>query len=244
MARLGVNVDHIATLRQARGGKEPDPVAAAILADLGGADGIVVHLREDRRHIQERDLSLLREIVPTTLNLEMAADQSMAKIAIRVRPDKVTLVPERRQELTTEGGLAVTDNRDRLHTFIEELHGATIPVSLFIDPDVNQVRAAQKVGADTIELHTGRYANSRDSSEIRKEFAALEQCARLGQKLGLEVNAGHGLNYHNLQPLVRIQGIVEFNIGHSIVARAVLVGLERAVREMKELITQADTNPR
>ncbi len=239
MARLGVNIDHIATLRQARGGKDPDPVAAAILADLGGADGLVVHLREDRRHIQERDLSLLREIVPSLLNLEMATEDGMAKIAARVRPDKVTLVPERRQELTTEGGLAVLDNRDRLKAFIELLHSSHIPVSLFIDPDLNQVRAAQKVGADAIELHTGRYANSRDPQEIQKEFEALEQGAKLGHKLGLEINAGHGLHYHNVGRLVSIQEIVEFNIGHSIVARGVLVGLERAVREMKSIITQS-----
>ena len=236
MARLGVNVDHIATLRQARGGKDPDPIAAAILADLGGADGFVVHLREDRRHIQERDLSLLREIVPSTLNLEMAAEDAMAKIAARVRPDKVTLVPERRQELTTEGGLAVVGNVDRLKSFIDLIHGSQIPVSLFIDPDVNQVRAAQKVGADAIELHTGRYANSRDPHEIQKEFKVLEQGAKLGRKLGLEVNAGHGIHYHNVDRLVRIPEIIEFNIGHSIIARAVLVGLERAVREMKDLI--------
>ncbi len=239
MARLGVNVDHIATLRQARGGKDPDPIAAAILADLGGADGFVVHLREDRRHIQERDLSLLREIVPSTLNLEMAAEDAMAKIAARVRPDKVTLVPERRQELTTEGGLAVVDNVDRLKAFIDLLHASHIPVSLFIDPDFNQVRAAQKVGADAIELHTGRYANSRDPREIQKEFEALEQGAKLGHKLGLEVNAGHGLHYHNVDRLVSIPEIVEFNIGHSIIARAVLVGLERAVRAMKDLITHS-----
>lgn len=239
MARLGVNIDHIATLRQARGGKDPDPIAAAILADLGGADGLVVHLREDRRHIQERDLELLRELVPSTLNLEMAAEDAMAIIAARVQPDKVTLVPERRQELTTEGGLAVVDNRDRLKSFIEVLHGSHIPVSLFIDPDINQVRAAQEIGADAIELHTGRYANSRGPQEVQKEFEALEHGAKIGRTLGLEVYAGHGLHYHNVCRLLTIQEIVEFNIGHSIIARAVLVGLERAVREMKDVITQS-----
>ena len=237
MARLGVNVDHVATLRQARGGREPDPIAAAILADLGGADGIVVHLREDRRHIQERDLKLLRETVPNTLNLEMAVEESVAKIAIQVRPDKVTLVPERRQELTTEGGLAVSEHRERIKALIRAMHNAQIPVSLFIDPDLNQIRAAQKVGADAIELHTGRYANSRESVEIEKEFQALLEGTKLAHKLGLEVNAGHGLTYHNIQPLSEIHEIVEFNIGHSIISRAVLVGLERAVREMKVLVS-------
>ena len=242
MAKLGVNVDHVATLRQARGGREPDPIAAAILADLGGADGIVVHLREDRRHIQERDLKLLRETVPNTLNLEMAVEKSVAKIAIQVRPDKVTLVPERRQELTTEGGLAVTEHRDRIKSLIHALHDVHIQVSLFIDPDLNQIRAAQKVGADAIELHTGRYANSRESAEIQKEFNALLESTKLAHKLGLEVNAGHGLTYHNIQPLTMIREIVEFNIGHSIISRAVLVGLERAVREMKELVSSPESS--
>lgn len=237
MVRLGVNVDHVATLRQARGGREPDPIAAAVIADLGGADGIVVHLREDRRHIQDRDLKLLRETVPTTLNLEMAVEESVAKIALQVRPDKVTLVPERRQELTTEGGLAVTEHRDRIKSSIRVFHEAQIPVSLFIDPDMNQIRAAQKVGADAVELHTGRYANSRQPEEIKKEFDAILEGSQLAHKLGLEVNAGHGLNYHNVQPLTSIREIVEFNIGHSIISRAVLVGLEQAVREMKALVS-------
>ena len=236
MARLGVNVDHIATIRQARGGKEPDPVAAALLADLGGADGIVVHLREDRRHIQERDLELLRELVPGALNLEMAAEEAMGAIAARVQPDKVTLVPEQRQELTTEGGLAVTDLQTRLKPFIQHLHASHIAVSLFVDPDPGQIRSAHSVGADAIELHTGRYANSRNQKERQGELEALEQGAHLGQSLGLEVHAGHGLNYHNILPLIGILEITEFNIGHSIVARAVLVGLERAVREMKNLL--------
>ena len=237
MARLGVNIDHVATLRQARGGREPDPIAAAILADLGGADGIVVHLREDRRHIQERDLTLLREIVPSTLNLEMAAEDTMVKIAVRVRPDKVTLVPEKRQELTTEGGLAVTEHHEHLAAVIDTLHASQIPVSLFIDPEAAQIRAAQSVKADAIELHTGRYANSRDPNEVQKEFEALEEGVRLAHTLGLDVLAGHGLHYHNIGRLAHVHEIVEFNIGHSIVARAVLVGFERAVREMKHLIS-------
>ena len=237
MARLGVNVDHVATLRQARGGHEPDPVAAAVLADLGGTDGIVVHLREDRRHIQDRDLKLLRETIPTSLNLEMAVEESVAKIALQIRPDKVTLVPERRQELTTEGGLAVIEHRERIKALIRAFHDAQIPVSLFIDPDPHQIRAAQKVGADAIELHTGRYANSREPREIKKEFDAILEGAKLANRLGVEVNAGHGLTYHNVQPLTSIPDIVEFNIGHSIISRAVLVGLERAVREMKALVS-------
>ena len=236
MARLGVNIDHVATLRQARGGHEPDPIAAAVLADLGGADGLVVHLREDRRHIQERDLTLLRDVVHSSLNLEMAAEASMANIALQVRPDKVTLVPERRQELTTEGGLAVTELHDRLTHLIRRLHEAEIPVSLFIDPDLTQIHAASNVGADAIELHTGRYANSRRPEDVHKEVAALIQGAQLAQKSGLEVNAGHGLTYHNIQRLTTIDEIVEFNIGHSIISRAVFVGLERAVREMRAFI--------
>ena len=243
MARLGVNVDHVATLRQARGGHEPDPIFAAILADLGGADGIVVHLREDRRHIQDRDLRLLRETVSYTLNLEMAVEESVAKIAIKIRPDKVTLVPESRQELTTEGGLAVTEHGNRIKALIHAMHDAQIQVSLFVDPDPNQIRASQKVGADAIELHTGRYANSRHAQEIKKEFDALEEGTKLAKKLGLEVNAGHGLTYHNIQPLTSIRDIVEFNVGHSIISRAVLVGLERAVQEMKALVSGNHLQP-
>ncbi len=236
MARLGVNIDHVATLRQARGGHEPDPIAAAVLADLGGADGLVVHLREDRRHVQERDLKLLRDIVPSSLNLEMAAEEATTNLAVHVRPDKVTLVPERRQELTTEGGLAVTEQQRRLTPLVRLFHDAQIPVSLFIDPDQAQIRAAHKVGADAVELHTGKYANSRHPREIRKEVEALRKGAHLAQQLGLEVNAGHGLTYHNIERLTGIAEIVEFNIGHSIISRAVLVGLERAVREMRALI--------
>ncbi len=235
MARLGVNIDHVATLRQARGGHEPDPVAAAVLADLGGADGLVVHLREDRRHIQERDLTRLRDVVPSSLNLEMAAEEAIAAIALRVRPDAVTLVPERRQELTTEGGLAVAGHEDRLAPFVGRLRDAGIPVSLFIDPDPAHVRAAGRVGADAVELHTGPYANSR-RPDIDRAFDALREGAALARQLGLGVHAGHGLTYHNIRRLTAITDIVEFNIGHSILARAVLVGLERAVRDMRACI--------
>lgn len=237
MAQLGVNVDHVATLRQARGGCEPDPITAAVLAELAGADGLVVHLREDRRHIQERDLGLLTAIVQTKLNLEMAVQESVAKIALSVKPDMATLVPERRQELTTEGGLAVVEQRDRIKTMVERLHDAGIAVSLFIDPDPNQIKAAHKVHADCIELHAGRYANARQPKEKQAEFDALTQGAKLAYKLGLGVNAGHGLTYHNVKRLTQIPEIVEFNIGHSIMARAILVGLDRAVREMKALVT-------
>ncbi len=237
MARLGVNIDHVATLRQARGGVEPDPIAAAVLVELAGADGLVVHLREDRRHIQDRDLTQLREVVQTKLDLEIAAEESMAKTALSVKPHLVTLVPERRQELTTEGGLDVAGQRDKIQKIIELLHDGGIPVSLFIEPDLAQVKAAHKVAADYVELHTGRYANAKRAKEEQLEVEALSQAAKLAYKLGMGVNAGHGLNYRNVKRLTHIQEIVEYNIGHSIIARAVLVGLERAVREMKQLLS-------
>lgn len=236
MPRLGVNIDHVATLRQARGGYEPDPVMAASLVQLAGADGIVVHLREDRRHIQDRDLMILRETVHLQLNLEMAPEEAIAKIAVNVKPDLVTLVPERRQELTTEGGLGVTEHRERLHTMVEFLHDGGIPVSLFIDPDPNQVKAAHRIHADFIELHTGKYANTRRLSERNTEVDNLLQAAKLASKLGLRVAAGHGLNYQNIQPLKGITEIEEYNIGHSIISRSVFVGLDRAVREMHDLV--------
>ncbi len=236
MARLGVNVDHVATLRQARGGKEPDPVAAAILVEMGGADGIVVHLREDRRHIQDRDLRILREIVQTKLDLEMAATDEMVRIAMDVKPHLVTFVPERRQELTTEGGLEVEGNRQRFKDLITLLHQCGIAVSLFVDPVLDQIKAARRVEADCVELHTGRYANATGLKEQDTEFEALAQAARAAYKLEMVVNAGHGLNYRNVRRLRNISEIVEYNIGHSIVARAVSVGLERAVREMKDLL--------
>ncbi len=237
MARLGVNIDHIATLRQARGGKDPDPLAAAVLIELAGADGLVVHLREDRRHIQDRDLTLLREIVQTKLDLELAAEESMVKVALSVKPHMVTLVPERRQELTTEGGLEIAGQRDRIEKIVDLLHDGGIPVSLFIEPDLNQVKAAHKVSADYVELHTGRYANARRMKEEHAEVEAITQAAKLAYKLGIGVNAGHGLSYRNVKRLTQIPEIVEYNIGHSIIARAVLVGLEQAVREMKQLVS-------
>jgi pyridoxine 5-phosphate synthase len=235
MARLGVNIDHVATLREARKERLPDPVAAAVLAELGGADGIVVHLREDRRHIQDRDLRILRETVRTQLDLEMAATEEMARIALQTNPEIVTLVPERRQELTTEGGLNVVSYRDELKKVIDLLHEGEIRVSLFIDPDPAQIKGAHKVGADLIEIHTGRYANSR-GKERQSELEHIMEAAKLASKLGIGVNAGHGLDYVNVGPVAKIPEIQELNIGHSIIARAVLVGMERAVREMKALI--------
>ncbi len=236
MARLGVNIDHVATLRQARGGTDPDPLTAAILVELAGADGLVVHLREDRRHIQDRDLTLLREIVRTKLDLEMAADDAMAKIALSVKPDLVTLVPERRQELTTEGGLDLVNHRERIQKIVDLLRDGGIPTSLFVEPTLDQIKAAHKIGAAYVELHTGRYANAKRSKEEDEEFEAITQAAKLAYKLGLGVNAGHGLNYKNVKRLAKLPEIVEFNIGHSIIARSVMVGLVQAVREMKELV--------
>jgi pyridoxine 5-phosphate synthase len=236
VARLGVNIDHVATVRQARGGNEPDPVAAAPFVEMAGADGLVMHLREDRRHIQERDLRLLREIVQTKLNLEMAATDPMTRIAMEVKPHLVTLVPERREELTTEGGLDVASQQQRLKDIILVLHQSGIAVSLFIDPVLEQIKAARRVEADCVELHTGPYANALGLKEQDMEFEALAQSARASYKLELAVSAGHGLNYHNVRRLRAISEIVEYNIGHSIIARAIFIGLERAVREMKDLL--------
>jgi pyridoxine 5-phosphate synthase len=236
MVRLGVNVDHVATVRQARRIDEPDPVLAAYLAELAGADSIICHLREDRRHIQDRDLKLLRETVKTRLNLEMAPTNEMVRIALEVKPDLCTLVPERREDLTTEGGLNVALNIEGLKKTVKLLHDADIKVSLFIDPDPEQVKASHRCGADIIEIHTGRYAEAKKESEIEKRLEEIENAAKFAAKLKLSVSAGHGLNYRNVPRLLRIEEIEELNIGHSIVARAVIVGFERAVREMKELI--------
>jgi len=236
MARLGVNIDHVATLRQARGGVEPDPVAAAVIAELAGADGITIHLREDRRHIQDRDLELLRRTIKTRLNLEMAATDEMVSIAQKIKPDMCTLVPEKRLELTTEGGLDVRCNMEVVKSAVERLRGAGIPVSLFIDADPDQIKAADKVGADYIEIHTGLFADAPDWKSSEDELIRIENGVKLALKLGLGVNAGHGLNYANIKRITAIRGIDEFNIGHSIISRAVLVGLERAVRDMVELV--------
>jgi pyridoxine 5-phosphate synthase len=234
--RLAVNLDHIATLREARGGEEPEPVTAAHLCELAGAQGIVCHLREDRRHINDRDLRLLRDSVKTKLDLEMAAVDEIIKIAIDTLPDLVTFVPEKRQELTTEGGLDVRGNRHRIRDVIREMHRHEIPVSLFIEPMIEQVDVAREVEADFVELHTGAYANARS---IREQEALLEEigkAARLARELGMGVNAGHGLNYTNIVSFREIEEIEEVSIGHAIISRAVFVGLDRAVRDMVELL--------
>lgn len=236
MLKLGVNIDHVATVRQARRADEPDPVPAAALAERAGADSIVCHLREDRRHIQDRDLRLLRETARTRLNLEMALSEEIIRIALRVRPDQVTIVPERRQEVTTEGGLDAVANRRALARAIPRFRRAGIAVSLFIDPDPVQIEEARALRAGTVELHTGAYANARTPGRRARELARLREAARLAGRFGLFVAAGHGLTYRNVRPVVRLREIEELNIGHSIVSRAVFVGLERAVREMKALM--------
>ncbi len=234
--RLGVNVDHVATLRQVRRATYPDPVTAAGVAELAGANQITIHLREDRRHVQERDLRVLRQTVQTVLNLEMAATPEMVKIAYEHKPDMVTLVPERREEVTTEGGLDVNAQKDIIGRIVKNLKDGDIPVSLFIDPDVDQVKAAHKVSAERVELHTGRYCEARSAKDRQREFNRIVDAAKTAGKLGLGCAAGHGLNYDNVRPIARLPDIDELNIGHAIVARAVLVGFDRAVREMIEIM--------
>ena len=236
MPTLGVNIDHIATIRQARRTVEPDPVAAAVLAELAGADGITVHLREDRRHIQDRDVRILRQTVRTHLNLEMAATDEMVAIALDIKPDYVTLVPERREEVTTEGGLEIAAQRDRMAQVVQTLQGAGIPVSLFIDADPVQIDASAAVEAQFIELHTGQYAEAHSERDRAKELQILAQGCERAIAAGLRVNAGHGLTYWNVYPVACLPGMEELNIGHTIISRAALVGLERAVREMKTAI--------
>jgi pyridoxine 5-phosphate synthase len=232
---LGVNVDHVATIRQARKGIEPDPVMAATLAILGGADGITIHLREDRRHIQDRDLKMLREFVPVELNLEMAATKEMVGIAIKTKPDLVTIVPEKRQELTTEGGLDVKSQRKSIGKAIKKLHDKDIPVSLFINPDFEDISLSKQINTDMVEIHTGMYANTKGKRQ-HEELIRIMNAVRYTLDIGLTVNAGHGLNYFNVQKIASMKDIRGLYIGHSIVSRAVLVGMERAVREMKDLI--------
>jgi pyridoxine 5-phosphate synthase len=239
VAKLGVNIDHVATLRNARGGSEPDPVAAAAIAELAGADGITIHLREDRRHIKDRDLEILRQTVQTRLNLEMAATDEMVEIALAIKPEAVTLVPEKRAELTTEGGLDVRIHHEALKKVVEKLQEGGIIVSLFIDPDPDQIKAANKVGADYIEIHTGSFAEAANWKEEQQELIKIENAVKLARKLDLGVNAGHGLNYVNVKKVAAIGGIEEFNIGHSIMSRAILVGLHQAVRDMSELVRYA-----
>jgi pyridoxine 5-phosphate synthase len=234
--KLSVNIDHIATIRQARKGIEPDPIAAAVLAELAGAHGIIAHLREDRRHVQDRDLRLLREIVQTKLNMEMAATEEMQRIALATKPDITTLVPEKREELTTEGGLEVASRIDFMKTYISRLQQGGIVVSLFVDPDERQIAASKKAGADWVEIHTGAYANAKSEQEQEQEFGKITEAAKLAASLGLRVGAGHGLNYSNARRIARIPRMAELNIGHSIISRAALVGIDRAVREMNALV--------
>ena len=240
MTKLAINVDHIATIRQARGTIEPDPVAAAALCEMAGASGIVVHLREDRRHIQDRDLRLLRQTVKTKLNLEMGANEDIIGIALDLKPDLVTLVPEKREELTTEGGLDVLSQQKKIAKVIERMARASIPVSIFADPDPAQLAAAGEIGATFVELHTGRYCDATSESERSREFMLLSSAAEEAARMGLRVCAGHGLNYHNTAPIAELDHVEELSIGHAIIARAVFVGLDRAVRDMLAIIRQAD----
>jgi pyridoxine 5-phosphate synthase len=238
MLRLGVNVDHVATVRQARRVEVPDPVEAALLAERAGANGITVHLREDRRHIQERDVELMRRRLGTKLNLEMAATPAMVAFAEKLRPHDACLVPEKREELTTEGGLDVMANRQKIREAVQRLQDRGVVVSLFIDPERTQIEASKEAGAQAVEIHTGTYCNAAETDRER-ERRAVATAAALAQSLGLEVHGGHGLNYDNVLPIANIPEIVELNIGHSIIARAVIVGIEQAVREMKQLLASA-----
>lgn len=236
MALLGVNIDHVATIRQARRASEPDPVQAAVLAELGGADAITVHLREDRRHIQDRDVRILRETVRLRLNLEMAVSDEITRIALQTLPEQATLVPERREEVTTEGGLDVITHAQRIKQCADQLTGAGILVSLFIDPDIEQVRKTRELNVPAVELHTGAYAEARTPQARLAELDRLREAGLYAVSQGLILNMGHGLTYDNVRPVARLHGVHELNIGHSIISRAVLVGLERAVREMKQLV--------
>lgn len=236
MPKLGVNVDHVATVRQARRTIEPDPVIAAAICEMAGCDSIVAHLREDRRHIQDKDVIILRKSVSTRFNLEMSIHREIVGIARRIKPHQATLVPEKRQELTTEGGLDVAGNLRQINGVVYSLKEKGIDVSLFIDPDNSQIEASKKAGVNIIELHTGNYADAKDEETAKKELERLKRAVKFGLELGLVVNAGHGLNYQNTAAVARINGIEELNIGHSIISRAIMVGLGRAVKEMKDMI--------
>jgi pyridoxine 5-phosphate synthase len=239
MIRLGVNIDHVATVRQARRAQEPDPAAAAVLALLGGADGITLHLREDRRHIQDRDVRIVRELVKTRMNLEMAAVDAIVNIACAVKPDEATLVPERREELTTEGGLDVVAHQDAVRRAVDRLLAAGIEVSLFIDPDDRQIETAKRLGARAVEIQTARYSEARGEANVERELELLRHAAFNARQCELRVHMGHGLDYTNVHAITHIAGLEELNIGHSVVSRAVLVGMERAVREMRQLLDRA-----
>ncbi|MBN1600081.1 MAG: pyridoxine 5'-phosphate synthase [Chitinispirillaceae bacterium] len=236
MASLGVNIDHIATIRQARGGKDPDPVHAAVIAELAGATGITAHLREDRRHIQDRDIYMLKQVVKTHLNLEMAPTNEMTAIAVDVLPFMATLVPEKREERTTEGGLSIREREKDLAKTIETLRNNNILVSLFIDPNINEIKAAHRVNATHVELHTGYYSNAASENSIMEELAKLKDAALAANKLGMRINAGHGLNYVNVGAISAINNVEELNIGHAIISRAVLTGLDTAIRDMLALL--------
>ena len=238
MARLSVNIDHVATIRQARGIDEPDPVLAAGIAELAGADGIICHLREDRRHIQDRDLRLLKETVKTRLNLEMASVEELVAIALNVKPDMVTLVPEKRLEVTTESGLDVMGNREHCEKTTKTLQEAGICVSFFIDPEPSQIQASSDAGADIVEIHTGPYSDAKSESDRLREYKRISEAAKIADGLKLVVHAGHGLNYVNIKAFAAICEIEEYSIGHSIIARAVMVGMDQAVREMIDLVCQ------
>jgi len=239
MIQLGVNIDHVATLRQARGTRYPSPVQAALMAENAGADSITLHLREDRRHIQDADVHILRGILRTKMNLEMAVTEEMIAIALQVKPQDVCLVPERRQELTTEGGLDVAGQRARIADACARLAAAGCRVSLFIDPDPAQLEAAHAAGAPVVEIHTGRYADATSESEAAEELGRIRAAAEQARSLGMQVNAGHGLHYHNVQAVAAIPGMSELNIGHAIVAEALFLGWDGAVREMKRLMVEA-----
>ncbi len=242
MITLNVNIDHVATVRNARGGNEPEPVTAALKAELAGASGIVCHLREDRRHVNDRDLSLLREMVTGKLDLEMAANEEIIKIALKSLPDMVTIVPEKRQELTTEGGLDVASNILKYKKLTERMHEKNIFVSFFIEPDSKQIDAVKKVGGDMVELHTGVYANLKDEKSIKNELSRLDKATQYAFNLNLKVAAGHGLNYSNTHPVAQIKNIHELSIGHSIISRSIYVGIENAVKEMLKIIHRSEIN--
>ncbi len=242
MTSLGVNIDHVAGVRQARMTNEPDPVQMAFLAELGGADGITIHLREDRRHIQDRDLKMLRGTIKTRLNLEMAATQEMLELALKIKPDMITLVPEKREEITTEGGLDIVANKEKLKIFVDKIQSAGIPISLFVDPIFSQLEASSDISARWIELHTGSYALSSLKNQAI-EFSKIKESVIKARNLGLRVNAGHGLTYQNVEPIASIHGIEELNIGHTIISRALAIGLQEAVKEMKEIIRNPRQEP-
>ena len=238
MAGLAVNIDHIATLRQARGTSYPDPVAAAVIAELAGAEGIVAHLREDRRHIQDRDIKILRQVVQTRLILEMGVTPEMLGIALDVKPDLVTLVPEKREELTTEGGLDLLSHHSAVADAVDNLKSAGIPVSIFIDPDIEQIKMAHKINADMVEIHTGHFCDERSTANRHKVYSDIVNAVKLASKLKMGVNAGHGICYNSIRAFAGLHEIDEFSIGHSIVSRAALVGMDKAVREMRQLIAE------